>query len=178
MSIKLFIGTSLGAELVEKIWNRAAPLGARGRWRWSAREQWHLTSLFIGQRDEADLPIVSSAVAHVCKQTGPITLRNGQLTTMPEDRPSMLWVRFSPSVELGALHNALAHHTSTTPSPHRPYWPHITLARGTGSLLEMPDPTVLPSLLIQELTLFRSDPGPEGTVHSALGTWSLGPMAQ
>jgi 2'-5' RNA ligase len=173
MSIKLFIGTSIAAELAETIWNQAAPLGAYGRWRWSAREQWHITSLFIGQRDEADLPMISSAVAHVCKQTGPIDLPNGQLTTMPEDRPTMLWVRFRPSEELTALHHALAHATSTPPSPHRPYWPHITLARGTGSLPE-PGDILLPSHTIQHLTLFRSDPGPMGTVHTPLGTWPLG----
>jgi 2'-5' RNA ligase len=175
MSIKLFIGTSISAELAETIRDHAQPLAERGRWRWSPLGQWHITSLFIGERSEADVPIIASAIENASLRTGPIVLRNGELTAMPEDHPNMLWVRFSTSEELSALHHLLAQDTATEPSPHRPYWPHITLARGTGALPEGADAILLPSLIIKELTLFRSDPGQKGTVHSALGTWPLRP---
>lgn len=173
MPIKLFIGTSLTAGLAERIAHAAGPLTTAGTWRWSPQQQWHITSLFIGQREETELQAIARAIGRTCADHGPITLHDGHLATMPVDRPSMLWVRFRPSAELSALHLALAGATSTPPSPHQPYVPHITLARGRSTHGIEGDPVLVPSITLQELTLFRSDPGPSGTIHSPLGSWML-----
>jgi len=174
MSIKLFIGTSIAPALAERIALAAEPLAAPGNWRWSPQQQWHITALFIGQRDQAEVRAIAMAIEQACAVHAPITLHNGRVATMSEDRPSMLWVRFTPSEELSALHHALAQATSTPPSPHEPYVPHITLARGKSAAGIQDGPVLMPSLILQELTLFRSDPGPTGTIHSPLGTWPFG----
>jgi len=173
MPIKLFIGTSITPLLAEQIALRSEPLSGMGHWRWSPRLQWHITALFIGQRDEADVQKISLAVEKVCLKCGPVILDNGQLVAMPDARQSMLWVRFNPSDVLSSLHHALARATSTPPSPHQPYMPHITLARGKTELPIEGAPVVVPSVILQELTLFRSDPGTAGTIHTPLGTWPL-----
>lgn len=171
MVIKLFIGTSIAPALAEQIALRAAPLAGMEGWRWSPKQQWHVTTLFIGQRDEADVQVISAAIERACTQYGPITLHTGQLLAMPEDRPGMLWVRFTPSEDLSILHHALASATSTPPSPHQPYVPHITLARGKSTPPIEGTPVVVPYLTLRQLTLFRSDPGPARTTHTPLGTW-------
>jgi 2'-5' RNA ligase len=174
MAIKLFIGTSMDARLADEIRLRSVSLAGKGAWRWSPQQQWHVTTLFIGPRDEAEVQLISTSIERASVERGPITLHQGELVTMPQQSPSMLWVRFNPSEELTSLHHALAHTTSTPPSPHQPYWPHITLARGKGTISRTDTVLMVPSLTLRELTLFRSDPGPNGTVHTSLGTWPLG----
>ncbi len=174
MSVKVFIGTSISPDLAERISPQAKLLVCSAGWRWSPIVQWHITSLFIGQRDETELQDLSLAMERCCKHHGPITLNDGKLIAMPEERPTMLWVRFTPSAELLALHQALANATSTPPSPYDPLWPHITLARGTGALPALSAPVLIPSLTLDQLSLFRSDPGPDGTIHTALDTKVLG----
>lgn len=173
MTVKLFIGTSIAPDLAEQV-SALAHLQARaGSWRWSPRNQWHVTTLFIGFREEADVHDITGAVQRVCGLQKNFTLHNGQLVAMPEERPSMLWVRFDPSEELRGLHHTLATAISTLPSQYDPLWPHITLARGKGPMPVSCSSLIVPTLTIGELSLFRSDPGTDGTIHTALGTWPL-----
>ena len=116
---------------------------------------------------------IAGAVERTCQACKGFALQDGRLVAMPQERPSMLWVRFDPSEELSALHHELATATSTPPSQYDPMWPHITLARGKGPLPTLSTAPIVHQLVIGELSLFRSDPGPEGTVHTALGTWPL-----
>lgn len=92
---------------------------------------------------------------------------------MPADRPSMLWVRFLPSSHLDQLHQALALATESPASSFSPLWPHITLARGRVAAIPSGIAPVLDRFRVDQLTLFRSDPGPQGTIHSPLHHWML-----
>ncbi len=169
MLIKLFIGTKVAPEhLTLRLDGSPA-----NDWRWAPREQWHVTALFIGHRPEEELEMILESITRVAERTSRFTLQQGELKAMPEERPTMLWIRFAVSPELSALHSALAAAIGIAPSPYSPYWPHITLARGKGlshSVFQVP---VIQSLAIEELTLFRSDPTPGGTVHTPLMSWPL-----
>ena len=100
---------------------------------------------------------------------------------MPKQEPTMLWVRFQPNPALTALHVSLAQATGTGPSIHRPYWPHITLARAiAGHPGPVDGPVVLPLLVIDHLTLFHITPSSAGSVHHPIASWPLsgrGPVA-
>lgn len=169
MRIKLFIGSKVDPRLVStRLQSISDPL-----WRWLPSDQWHVTALFIGHRPEEELSGICDQLTSVLKTRSPFMLDGGELRTVPEDRTSMLWVRFAISKELNTLHAALAAALGTPPSPHTPYWPHITLARGNGQIPEMKNSPVIPMLPIDEISLFRSDPTPNGTLHTALRTWSL-----
>jgi 2'-5' RNA ligase len=173
MGIKLFIGTQIASDLAEEIGRKARSLeGARG-WRRAPRWQWHVTALFIGMREEAQVDAIAQAVQRTCEDRKRIALYDGHLVAMPEEQARMLWIRFTPSEDLSALHHRLAKATSTPPSQHHPLWPHITLARGKGLLPTLSDTLIIPRLDLLEISLFRSDPGPDGPIHSKLGTWPL-----
>ncbi|MBL7937988.1 MAG: RNA 2',3'-cyclic phosphodiesterase [Flavobacteriales bacterium] len=172
--MRIFIGTAvqigtakaLSAKLGDGLY---APF-----WRVAPMAQWHVTALFIGERPETVVPVVSAAVAKLASSRTPILLEDGRLVTMPKQDPSMLWIRFRPNTALTALHVALADATGTEPSIYRPYWPHITLARAkTGKPGSVDGPVVLPSFLIDHLTLFRSTPSPGGSVHQPIASWPL-----
>ncbi len=169
MPIKLFIGTKVRPQHIDQALKAAyGPI-----WRWTPHDQWHVTALFIGYRPEKDLQDITASITSVAQTTARFTLHDGELKAMPEERPSMLWIRFAVSPELTALNSALAQALGVPPSPYSPYLPHITLARGKGDVPSSFDVPVIHRSPIEELTLFRSDPGPDGTVHTALATWIL-----
>ncbi len=169
MPIKLFIGTKVRTENIGQGLNDSAGEG----WRWAPREQWHVTALFIGHKREEELVGITEGITGVTARAMRFYLRQGELKAIPEERPSMLWIRFAVSPELSALHCALAEALGIPPSPYSPYWPHITLARGNGHRPSESESPLVPSVLIDELTLFRSDATSGGTVHTPLKTWPL-----
>ncbi|MCB0771492.1 MAG: RNA 2',3'-cyclic phosphodiesterase [Flavobacteriales bacterium] len=172
--MRIFIGTALPSALATDLDAHAAEHFNSGAWKVAAREQWHVTSLFVGERDEVLLSGIEAKVAAIAARHAPVTLWDGRLVTMPKDGPSMLWVRFTPSPGLTALHHDLANVLGTEPSIHRPYWPHITLARRRAGRVDAVEGTVVVERFrLDHITLFRSAPSPQGSVHSPIATWPL-----
>ena len=173
--LRLFVGTALQSATADAVARAAAGQLLLPHWKAAPRAQWHVTTLFIGQRPEAELPALLSALEQVARTHAAFHLHDGRLVAMPEAEPAMLWLRFTPSPALETLHQALAGAMHAASSPHQPHWPHITLARGrAGSPL--PDGRVVLYLLrIARLTLFRSDAVPGGRVHVPVGEVHLGP---
>lgn len=172
--MRIFIGTAIAPSIASAVKEHADEHLAQPRWREAPIDQWHVTSLFVGERDPALIPRIQDVVRTIAARTPPILLLKGRILTMPKEAPTMLWIRFMPSPELTHLHLALAEAIGAEPSSFRPYWPHITLARSRASQITPVDGDVLvKELKLDHLTLFRSDPGPNGTKHSSISTWDL-----
>ncbi|MBK7618689.1 MAG: 2'-5' RNA ligase family protein [Flavobacteriales bacterium] len=170
--MRYFFGTSMNSGTADTIHEGSQLAIEQGPWRAAPRAQLHVTALFVGERE--DPIILKEAGAKYAAAFAPIQLIAGRLVTMPKDDPAMLWIRFRPDRSLNALHMALATSTGTEPSPHRPYWPHITLARAHGGRPNAVDgPIVIEELLLTTLSLFRSIPTPQGTRHEAVCEWPL-----
>ncbi len=173
--IRLFIGARVPGNVVPLIRSAAGQHLEHASWRVAPEQQWHVTALFIGERPAKDLPGIQAGVERISQDTPVINLENGNLMTMPEESPTMLWIRFIPNSDLTRLHHRLAKALAMSPSHHVPYWPHITLARSRGKVPALlNERVVLKELPLDELTLFRSEPGPTGTIHTPLITWPLG----
>lgn len=170
---RLFVARPLISLEVCSIEEACADVLGSPVWRKQTPATWHITALFLGDQPTDRIPEITEAVRTVAERWPPFILHNGALVTMPPAKPSMLWVRFQTSVELQALHVELAERTGTSPSPHVPFLPHITLARTSRSTPPIDGPLVLPSLRFDQLTLFRSDPSPIGRMHHPLATWEL-----
>ena len=172
--MRLFIGTALPAHVSASLTGQVQGFLSDPRWRAAPVEQWHVTALFIGERPAGQLERIQAEVERIASGTPHIRLSEGRLITMPKDAPYMLWVRFTPHPALTALHHALAQATGTAPSAYVPYWPHITLARTarTNAPAHNGD-IVLPELMLDHLTLFRSQLAPGGMAHTPLYTWPL-----
>ena len=172
--IRLFIGTTVASEVCAGVLPIATSALKRGHWRMAPTPQWHVTALFLGEREARYLDTYLEKVQRCAERTAPIYLTSGHLVTMPKEEPTMLWVRFRPSPELTSLHHALADAFGVPPSHYIPYWPHITLARSRGTAAHLEDgPLAIEDLRLDALSLFRSDRGPEGSVHTPLATWPL-----
>jgi 2'-5' RNA ligase len=98
---------------------------------WTAREQLHVTTNFIGEWPEPRLEEVNQALAAV-PRPGPIEIAVRGLGWFPSDRnPRVFWA----GIEAGANLHTLAHDTEQSletigvAAETREYSPHLTLAR-------------------------------------------------
>jgi 2'-5' RNA ligase len=140
---RLFIAVPLpddAAEAVRSVVDavRAEPLpeGARDV-RWVRLDGLHLTLRFLGPTPDDRVEAISRAVHAVAEATpGPIELGLGGAGTFPpQGRPRALWVGIVEGAEAltdlaAQLDTALA--SAGWPSEHRPFRPHLTLARSDG----------------------------------------------
>ena len=143
------------------------------RWRMAPIAQWHVTALFIGERNSDDLSRTEEAMITVAHSTAPIVVRNGRICSMPEPEPHMLWVRFDPDPTLTGLHLQLAEATATRPSKYLPIVPHITLARSRRSPPPASSGVIIEELQLDHLSLFRSELHHAGVIHHLLRTVPL-----
>jgi 2'-5' RNA ligase len=172
-TLRLFIGCAIdrsGGNMVERTVRQAT---WAAHWRMIEPASWHVTALFIGDVPQGLADRAQQAVADEACANAPIVLHEGRLQSMPPDAPTMRWIRFLPNAALTALHTRLAHRLSLPPSQHDPFWPHITLARaraGSRHHLELEGQLALPRLVLDSLSLFRSDPGPDGRTYRPVFT--------
>jgi RNA 2',3'-cyclic 3'-phosphodiesterase len=171
--MRLFIGTTIPEPLITKISAVAQAHLQDPSWRVAPAGQWHVTALFIGERPEHEVALLKDHVAPIAEGTPKITLHNGVLLTMPERSPRMLWIRFDVDPALTALHLTLATALDAEPSRHLPYQPHITLARSRGRAEPVSATPVIEELVLDHLTLFRTELHSTGSIHHPLATWPL-----
>ncbi|MFD4632678.1 RNA 2',3'-cyclic phosphodiesterase [Streptomyces sp. NPDC058284] len=154
--------------------------------RWTARESWHFTLAFMAEADDAVVPDLAARLARAAHRTPPfsLALRGGGHFG---DRA--LWAGVTGDVAalrlLARRADAAARKAGITmEEQHRPYRPHLTLARGRGEPDLAPYADALGSFAgtawpVRELTLVRSElprsgvPG-ERPRYEAVGRWSLG----
>lgn len=172
--MRLFLGTSVPPTLSASIAEFARPILAQGSWRPAAPAQWHVTTLFIGEWAADAVVDLMTTVGFALGRASSFTLAAGRLCTMPPTSPTMLWIRFDPHPDHRALHACLAAAAGLPADARDPFWPHITVARARGRLHgREPGMVVVPWFAVDHLTLYRSDPTPQGSIHTALRTWPL-----
>jgi RNA 2',3'-cyclic 3'-phosphodiesterase len=122
--------------IVDEVQAEALPAGARDV-RWVRLDGLHLTLRFLGPTPEERIEPTAAAVEAVAAAaTGPFELElGGSGTFPPQGRPRALWVGIREGAEeLGRLAAELdaALGAAGWPSDHRPFRPHLTLARSDG----------------------------------------------
>ena len=140
---RLFIAVPLPDDAVEAVRSivdqvRAEPLpeGARDV-RWVRLDGLHLTLRFLGPTPEDRIePTQDALQAAAAAAAGPIDIELGGAGTFPpEGRPRALWIGITQGAEaLGRLARELDMGLGAAgwPSDHRPFRPHLTLARSDG----------------------------------------------
>lgn len=169
--MRFFIGTSIDRVAIDMIEHELSNLRRDERLRFAPAEQWHVTALFVGERNGTMISGMKDAIGRIAASSCPIMLDNGRICTMPKDPPRMLWVVFDQSEVLYRAHLALARALHAPASSHLPYQPHITLARSKRQTDPYSGPIVLKELLLDHLTLFTTQLSPGGSIHHSLQTW-------
>jgi RNA 2',3'-cyclic 3'-phosphodiesterase len=144
--------------------------------------QLHLTLNFLGDVEDETCTALHEALAGVRHEPFTIAIR-GTGVFPPHGRPTVLWAGVAESAPLAALHAAIgaAVQACGLPVEHRPYVPHITLARLTPAVprawiarflgdtagLHMPD------IPLDRFQLYRSRKLDGATEHSVEASFRL-----
>ncbi|MGH7558612.1 MAG: RNA 2',3'-cyclic phosphodiesterase [Gemmatimonadota bacterium] len=171
---------------------RSALTEALGAWRgrgvavrWSDPEKIHLTLRFLGDHaDEDGLGRLEGGLARTAAASRPLVVRPDAIGAFPGwGRPRVLWLRLAEDGALADLAGRVeeAAREAGFPAEDRAFSPHLTLGRvkaprGLDETLAdlrawRPD-TGLETL--DELIVYRSELGPGGARHEAIGRHRLG----
>ncbi|WP_128375023.1 RNA 2',3'-cyclic phosphodiesterase [Streptomyces cavernae] len=153
---------------------------------WTGRPGWHFTLAFYGEVAEETVPELSERLARAARRTEvfPLLVQGGGAF----GQGHALWVGANGEVEsmrlLADRAEAAGRRAGLTMQEHRRYRPHLTLARGRGSVDLGPYVAALDSFAsrtweVAELVLVRSHLPRSGIAgeqprYEPVGTWALG----
>jgi 2'-5' RNA ligase len=175
--MRLFTGLDLPAHVSASLENLLETLRPMARVRWSPVDNLHITTKFIGDWPPDRLREMRSALARVAgREPIPVAVRGLGWKPTPRN-PRLFWAGVEAPLLGDLAHdidNALLN-LDVAPE-HRPYNPHLTLARiGKPVPLEavlkriagLPS-TNFGSFEADRFYLYDSKPGPRGSVYTKL----------
>lgn len=152
--------------------------------RWSARDHWHITVVFLGEVDQMRVPELRRRFAAVAGGQRAFSIRLDGVGTFPaRGRPSVLWAGLAGEVtELAALARdarRAARRVGVSRPERRPYRPHFTLGRWRAGddasravVIELGGLRG-PDFRCDRMALVRSFTGPDPR-YEPLDSWKLG----
>ncbi|WP_431771720.1 RNA 2',3'-cyclic phosphodiesterase [Streptomyces cucumeris] len=153
--------------------------------RWTERAGWHFTLAFFGEVDEEVLPGLHTRLARAAHRHEPHTLRLAgggrfadRVVWVGVDGDSAALKGLADSAEAGARR------AGVPMDRHRPYHPHLTIARNRGATSLAPYVAELADFAgrvwpVRELSLVRSHPPTPGVAgrqprYEVVAAWPLG----
>lgn len=132
--MRLFVALEIPEAVRREVARRVAGLRERlPRAKWVDIGNLHLTLLFLGQVDDAQVPVLTEALREVFTKHPPLDLRLADAGTFPPRRPARVaWVGMESPGDLAGLQadvTAAAVEAIGFEPEERPYHPHVTLAR-------------------------------------------------
>ena len=172
---RLFIGIGLPQSYQKALTPFVAAIshGMRSKVRWVKPNNWHLTLKFLGATDEAEVPVIESALSTLQHHSFPI--KAGGHGAFPNlRRPRTLWVGLKQGIEecsalAGKIEDVLAN--VGFEKEDKEFRPHLTIGR-----VKKPGrddwKTILakterdwPIFTVDRFTLWESDLRPTGAIH-------------
>jgi 2'-5' RNA ligase len=188
---RLFVAMHLAQSTVDKLMEAQAELtslkaGAADRIRPVGRQAVHLTLKFLGETDEARLPVLEQALGKVAERAQKIDAWVSGVGAFPEPRrPRAIFGAITKGVDAIV---SLAEDLELVcddlgfPAENRPRVPHATLARVENARPNGPlsdwigrhANTDFGPVLGEHIVLYESKLAPGGSVYTALATLALG----
>ena len=188
MSLRTFLAIDLPSCLLNSIVNKQRDLKqVFPSIDWVKSAKVHLTLKFLGDTPESKIPELQQVVAKAVKGIEPFVINLRGFGVFPHKRaPRTLWTGIEGDSEiLLDLNRKIETEVSQLgfPPEGKPFHPHLTLARIkknqriAGEAIEkasvLADPFIFGSLLVEQVTLFKSELRPTGSVYSKLWAVSL-----
>jgi 2'-5' RNA ligase len=172
--MRCFVAVWPSAEVVEALAGLPRP-GVEGL-RWSSENQWHVTLRFFGELSPSQVEDVSGALAGVARSLpGELTAQGGPATRFLG--PGLIvWPVEGLRPVAGPVERATAQ--VGEPVPVRPFFGHLTIARGARGTDHRSAPRLLAPLAaswpVTSLSLVRSDLTPAGARYRDIRGFPLG----
>lgn len=190
MGLRTFLAIDLPASLHSAIGQKQQNLKRElPNIAWVKSENLHITLKFLGDTPESKVEEMKQVVKHIAEGFAPFVIILRGFGVFPDTRsPRTLWTDLEGESTL--LENLAIQIESGViplgfPKEGKPFRPHLTLARIkkdhhlVGQAIEktgvLADPFIFGRLLVEQVTLFKSDLRPTGSVYTKL--WSV-PLAK
>jgi RNA 2',3'-cyclic 3'-phosphodiesterase len=185
--MRLFAGISLDDAVTHNLVQMLAPLRAVANLRWTAAENLHITSKFIGAWPEDRLAELRSSLAAI-DPPGNLEIAISHPDFFPDaHRPRVLLAGVNSGPGLAELARKINDALEPLGSPRedRPYSPHVTLVRigkdqSRESVRKLGEHVAsmtnlnFGSFVAESFALFLSQPYSGGSVYTKLASWPLG----
>jgi 2'-5' RNA ligase len=158
-------------------------VGAASRrgFRWTRREQWHVTVQYFGKVADADA-LVGSLAGPLADVTPPMVQLKGAGGFPSERRASVYWVGLADPAPLAAVHAVVMRSAGAfvRPRDRAAYVPHLTLARLSSPKRLVAEVEALatvvlgPAWTVDALTLFESETRRDGARYHEIARLPLG----
>jgi 2'-5' RNA ligase len=142
--------------------------------RWTPENNLHITSLFIGDTPESQIPELIRKISRILEGFEPFSLTAERFVFMPPRKPKMIWLRYQKHPEFSRLSLLLAQEILGKDPDHPPK-PHVTLARFKNApqiKMQFPEPEV-GSLGVSGMGLYESRLMPTGAEYSLVHAFNL-----
>jgi 2'-5' RNA ligase len=173
---RAFVAIAPPERVLDAVGGAASRVVLPDGWRWTPREQWHLTLLFLGPVADADA--VVRALRGACDGRSAFSLALGGAGAFPRARRAgVVWVGIEEGSEpLASLADAVG--GAVAPIGHERdearFHPHLTVARTRGReqrdarevVAALGDGRVGDAWTVDEVLLFESHTRPSGAEHA------------
>lgn len=128
--------------------------------KWSKPENWHITIVFLGEKEESEIPELWNNVKLACKDAKPFEIRIENVGAFPDNREArILWFGVQKSNALLQLQNKIELALEVNRSQE--YIPHMTFGRlrNMKSVWDIIKPfarKTIGKLKVEEIVLFES----------------------
>lgn len=174
MALRLFTGIALSKDIISEFQNFTNKQPRQQGFRWIPSVNWHITTCFIGDTDEKELPVIHNNLKSVSQYIQPFTLTFSSFHFAPKRRPHMIWGRFEKSGAFSELTKTL-HHKLGIRKNHKDAIPHVTLARfkGEPGFKIITEEWNVHDLPVNNLVLWKSELSPKGATYYELERFHL-----
>ncbi len=160
--LRLFFAVTLPEHIKEEAAN-LAKIKEENIWRWTTKENLHLTIVFIGYATEEQLPQIIEAGQYAVEDFQSFILKCKEISYGPEMQKRMIWLNLEKNEFLLQLkiklEKALESNGIDFQEENREFKPHITLARlkfGADRPMEQIKKPYLKDFPVEEIVLFSS----------------------
>lgn len=175
---RLFLGLALPEPVKTRLLSWTDDIAGA---RWQRREQLHVTLCFLGEVPPERVPSLFRVMEAL--ETPAFDLEPAGVGCFGEPaQPRNLWAGVRPEASVRALYGALCQRLGPAgfPVEDRRFHPHITLARFSrhqagpaGGFIDRYQGQVAPAFRVDGVSLFLSQPGPEGSRYQRLSKFPL-----
>jgi len=190
MKLRTFIAVTASQEVrsaAVKLMNRLRASSSATSVKWVAPENLHWTLQFLGDVDERDIPEVCQAVATAAAESSAFDIEARGAGAFPSaERPRTLWIGAGEGArEMAVLQAGVERRLRKRGyrGEERRFVPHITLGRAgrkghpqslASELAEVATYDA-GSMLVDEVTVYSSQLGPDGPTYDVLARAPLSP---
>ncbi len=178
--MRIFFAVALSEELKDKVGKFINELKKKARTnaiRWSKPANLHITLQFLAEVQTAHLPsLLDKVKLALVDNKHPLSIKLSNINLLPDPhRPRVIVLDISPQQELAELSKLIGQgiQAANYPIEDRPFRGHLTLGRIKHAhgvnLAFLSEVELLQEIIeVGEVTLYRSEPQPEGSHYTIL----------